>query len=108
MIIHRIFEVYKSDKRRKRDLEWSVASLPQGNERTLLEQDLFAVSHRIAHVDAILVSLPIPYREALYYRYVYTGRDWEWQRIMNMYVSRRTLYRVLARARDAFMNRWRN
>lgn len=106
MMIHMIFEQYVKDKQRQRDIEWALASLADSNERTRLKQELFAVGYRVKLIDDILISLPTEYREVLYYRYMYSRGDWEWQAITNMYMSRRTVYRVLANARKTFMERW--
>lgn len=106
MMIYRIFDQYVKDRQRLRDIEWAVASIADDREKTRLRQESFAVAYRVKLVDDILVSMPTEYREVLYFRYMYPRGDWEWQAITNMYMSRRTVYRVLAKARETFMERW--
>lgn len=107
MTIEEIFDQYKTDKKRYRAIEAILREFPRDRDRTPLEQEMFTRGFRMARVEKILSTLSLDERGVLYWRYEYRKPDWEWQRQINEYMSRSTVYRRLFQARAKFMKKYR-
>lgn len=103
-----IFSQYKKDRREYRDLEWEAASLPAGREKILISGRLAAVGKRIRRVERSMDILTREERIRLHYRYVYSGKDWVWQRTSELFLCRTAMYKRLRKGKEKFLDRYRS